>query len=76
MIQKKGKDTLIKTVRISSRYMNIGKLDIIKEHDKNVIALKNEMSLFVHEHLDELLKSKFLTFVNEYYKQFEGVLFA
>ena len=76
MIQKEQKDTLTKTVRISSRYMNIGKLDIIKEHDKNVIALKNEMSLFVYEHLDELLKTKFLTFVNKYYKQFEGVLFA
>ena len=34
------------------------------------------MSLFVHKHLDELLKSNFLKFVNEYYKQFEGVLFA
>ena len=76
MVRKEQKDTLIKTVRISSRYMNIGKLDIIKTHDENVIVLKNEMSLFVHEHLDELLKSKFLTFVNEYYKQFEGILFA
>ena len=76
MARKEQKDTLIKTVRISSRYMNIGKLDIIKEHDENVIVLKNEMSAFVHEHLDELLKTKFLTFVNEYYKQFEGVLFA
>ena len=76
MVRKEQKDTLIKTVRISSRYMNIGKLDIIKEHDENVIVLKNEMSAFVHEHLDELLKTKFLTFVNEYYKQFEGVLFA
>ena len=76
MIRKEQKDTLTKTVRISSRYMNIGKLDIIKEHDKNVIVLKNKMSAFVHEHLDELLKSNFLKFVNEYYKQFEGVLFA
>ena len=76
MVRKEQKDTLIKTVRISSRYMNIGKLDIIKTHDENVIALKNKMSLFVHEHLDELLKTKFLTFVNKYYKQFEGVLFA
>ena len=76
MSRKEQKDTLTKTVRISSRYMNIGKLDIIKTHDENVIVLKNEMSLFVHDHLDELLKTKFLTFVNEYYKQFEGVLFA
>ena len=76
MIRKEQKDTLTKTVRISSRYMNIGKLDIIKEHTENVIVLKNKMSAFVHEHLDELLKTKFLTFVNEYYKQFEGVLFA
>ena len=76
MTRKEQKDTLIKTVRISSRYMNIGKLDIIKTHDENVMALKNKMSLFIHNHLDELLKSKFLTFVNKYYKQFEGILFA
>lgn len=76
MSRKEQKDALTKTVRISSRYMNIGKLDKIKEHDENVIALKNRMSLFVHDHLDELLKTKFLTFVNKYYKQFESVLFA
>ena len=62
MARKEQKDTLIKTVRISSRYMNIGKLDIIKEHDENVIVLKNRMSLFVHEHLEELLKTKKLNF--------------
>ena len=33
MIRKEQKDTLTKTVRISSRYMNIGKFDIIKELD-------------------------------------------
>ena len=31
MIQKEQKDTLTKTVKISSRYMNIGKIDIIME---------------------------------------------
>ena len=76
MSRKEQKDTLTKTVKISSRYMNTGKLSKIKELDENVIALKNNMSAFIHKHLDELLKTKFLTFINKYYKQFEGVLFA
>ena len=76
MIRKEQKDTLTKTVKISSRYMNIGKLSKIKELDENIIALKNDMSLFIHNNIRELTKLGYMKFGNKYYKQFEGVLFA
>ena len=76
MVRKKKKDTLTKTVKISSRYLNTGKLNKIKELDEKVIVLKNKMSLFVHLHLYKLLTSDFLKFVNKYYKQFNGLLTA
>ena len=76
MSRKEQKDTLTKTVKISSRYMNTGKLSKIKELDENIIVLKNEMSLFIHNNIRELTKLGYMNFGNKYYKQFNGLLTA
>ena len=76
MVRKEQKDTLTKTVRISSRYLNTGKLSKIKELDENIIMLKNKMSLFVHNNLTELTNLGYMNFGNKYYKQFNGLLTA
>ena len=56
--------------------MNTGKLNKIKELDKNVIALKNKMSAFIHNNIHELTKLGYMNFGNKYYKQFNGLLTA
>ena len=61
---------ITKTVIHTSKYLNKGKLDILKKIDTDVLCLKNEMSQFVHEHILELNSGSVLAFANEYYKQY------
>lgn len=64
--------SVTKTVMHSSKYLNKGKLELLRTVDENVLVLKNEASAFVHSHILELLDTGVLTFANKYYKQYRS----
>ena len=64
--------SVTKTVMHSSKYLNRGKLELLRTVDENVLVLKNEMSAYVHSHILELLDTGVLTFANKYYKQYRS----
>ena len=59
-----------KTTRHCSAFANIGKLQTIKDINTFVLNIKNAMSLFCFQHINELASSKTLAFANKYYKNF------
>lgn len=61
---------MIKTVRHCSYFANIGKFDKIKKIDSLVIELKNAMSKFCFEHINELASSTSMKFGGKHYKLF------
>ena len=63
---------ITKTVIHTSKYLNKGKLDILKKIDTDVLCLKQEMSQFVHKHILELNSESVLVFANKYYKQYKS----
>ena len=63
---------ITKTTIHTSKYLNKGKLDILKKIDIDVLCLKNEMSQFVHNHILELNNTSTLAFANKYYKQYKS----
>ena len=62
----------MKTVRLTSKYLNKGKLQSIKDIDVKITVLKNSMSNFVYTHLKELVVLGNLGFTTKYYKQFNN----
>ena len=64
--------SVTKTVMHSSKYLNKGKLELLRTVNESVLALKNEASAFVHSHILELLDTGVLTFANKYYKQYRS----
>ena len=48
---------MLKTIRTTSRRLNKGKLDLLKKIDEEVKSLKNQMSLFCHDHIFELISN-------------------
>ena len=68
--------SVTKTVMHSSKYLNKGKLELLRTVDENVLVLKNEASAFVHSHILELLDTGVLTFANKYYKQYRSEYLA
>ena len=61
-----------KTVKFASKYLNKGKLDMLRNIDESVLALKNEMSAFVYANIFELINSSVLEFANKHYKQYSS----
>ena len=68
------KNTVTKTVEFTSKYMNTGKLNQLKEIEENVRVLKNKMSVFVYDNIFELLETGYMSFAGKYYKQYKGLL--
>ena len=60
---------MIKTIKHCCYFMNIGKLNELKKIDQYVLELKNQISKFIFEHLDEYIESDMYKF-SAYYKQF------
>ena len=60
---------MIKTIKHSSYFMNISKLDELKKVNEFVLNLKNQISEFIFNHLDEYIESDTYKF-SSYYKQF------
>ena len=63
---------MIKTIKHCSYFMNIGKLDELKKVDQHVLELKNQISKFIFEHLEEYIESDTYKF-SVHYKQFVNV---
>ncbi len=64
-------NTMLKSERYTSKYLNQGKLDLFQDIDLNVKDLKNGMSSFCHEHIFELFNDKnfqvhYKSFKNDY----------
>ena len=60
---------MIKTIKHCSYFMNIGKLEEIKKVDEFVLNLKNRISEFIFNHLDEYIQSDTYKF-SVHYKEF------
>ena len=60
-----------KTIRYTCGFQNIGKTDTLKKIDMEVLELKNQMSKYVFEHIDEFLLESKYTFVSRY-KRFQS----
>ena len=64
-------NTMLKSERYTSKYLNQGKFDLFQDIDLNVKDLKNGMSSFCHEHIFELFNDKnfqvhYKSFKNDY----------
>lgn len=60
---------MIKTIHHCCYYMNVGKLDELKKINQFVLKLKNQISQFIFNHLEEYVVTNIYTF-SQYYKQF------
>ena len=63
---------MIKTIKHCSYFMNISKLDELKKVDQYVLNLKNQISEFIFNHLDEYIENDVYKF-SAHYKQFINV---
>ena len=61
---------MILSEKYSSKYLNGGKFDILKNIDDNVKDIKNKMSLYCHKHIFELKAVGVFEF-SKHYKDFK-----
>ena len=63
---------MIKTIKYTSYFHNKNKHEIIIKIDSYIRELKNKMSLFVKDNIEELINIGEMNFYNKYYKQFHN----
>ena len=67
----------VRSIKISSRWLNPGKLQKIKDYDKKIMDLKNEISQFVHNNIIEIffdksvVSSQYVLFENDWLDNWE-----
>ena len=67
----------VRSIKISSRWLNPGKLQKIKDYDKKIMDLKNEISQFVHDNIVEIffdksvVSSQYVLFENDWLDNWE-----